>query len=107
MTDSDSVLAKTLRGMIAEARTDGTITSDEQDIINQVSEDLEYYQVLLNDCLQDGHIDAEEKDELEKFSSLIIKNAEDVAIADGRISSDEENLLMKLSELLLHKFSHR
>ena len=93
-------LAEYLKAVVREAKRDGKVTTDEYDILKQLSFDVAEYTMALEAAEQDGTIDPSEKDRLLGLKSKLLDNAREVANADGIVTDEELALLEKIAEVL-------
>ena len=82
------------------ADKDGTITKEEQAILDTIFNDLSNYRVLVLDALDDGVITPQEEEQMKNSRERILENANAMAMADGQFSDDEEQLLDSLLEFV-------
>ena len=82
------------------ADQDGTISRDEQALLDSIFNDLSNYRVLVLDALDDGVITKEEESQMQTFRERILENANSMAMRDGEFTDDEEQLLESLLEFV-------
>ncbi|MCY3412022.1 MAG: hypothetical protein INQ03_10365 [Candidatus Heimdallarchaeota archaeon] len=99
MQTEDEKFREIISAMTKIAKADGKITEEEAEILESVHINLMLYDDYVEEALEDGIIDNEEKEVLAGMKQSILTEAFDIAqISDG-VSDDE----LKLLELLLKK----
>jgi len=78
------------------AASDGKITKEEQNLLDNIMNELSDYRLLVMDALDDGTIDAQEEKDMGQALDRIVEHASNIALADGTLSKDEETLIEQL-----------
>ncbi len=89
-----------MKDLFNQANRDQIITDDEYILIQSIEIEIDNYIAGLEYALEDGVIDADERDNLQHLVERIHNKAIDVANADGIIDKDEENLIIVLKDVL-------
>lgn len=86
--------------LMSVALSDGIITDDENKLITNFLNNLEKYQVLLDESLEDGIIDDYEKNFLLNQRIKIFNKIKYIAKDDLVITEDEEQLIGIIQKLI-------
>lgn len=86
--------------LISIAKTDGIVTSDEQNFISVVEKEINLYQEELNNFLEKGKLDKSGKLSLYHSRMRIVRKALDVVLIDFEFTNDEQKLFSGLKEKL-------
>lgn len=82
------------------ADSDGTISRDEQAILDEVMRELSDYRILVFDCAEDGVIDDDELAQMKGFKDRIYNLVNNKALRDGTITDEEANLIDSLFDFV-------
>ncbi len=86
--------------IVEQAKRDGTITKDELDIINKVSDEYGIYKNELESALSDHVITEEEFESLLKLRYKLYEKALAQALENGTITEDEKDILNQMQKNL-------
>ena len=86
--------------LFEQAFSDGVITDEEYELIQQVELDVDNLNLALTKALEDGVITAQENAELNELKAKLLDQANKKALSDGIVDEDEQGILSKLSELI-------
>jgi uncharacterized membrane protein YebE (DUF533 family) len=95
---------KLLKELFEKAFSDGVVTDEEYDLINQIEVDVEELTSAIFAGYVDGIITEGESERMIILKQKILNQAESVANADGIIDKDENELLSQLSVLISKYF---
>ncbi len=96
-------MLKRLWDILKEAALeDHIITHEESEMLDQITENLVEYALVLDQAWEDGIITEEERDFLKQARERIWNEAYDVVLKDNMISTDEERLLHALLKVVHH-----
>lgn len=84
---------------------DGTITSDERNMMNSINHDIAKFVRLLAQALRDNIISKAEVDQVAKAWKQIQENAETTALVDQKITLDERRMLVRIAETIAKRFN--
>lgn len=93
-----------LKELFEKAFSDGVVTDEEYDLINQIEVNVEELTSAIFAAYVDGIITEEESERMISLKQKILNQAENVANADGIIDKDENELLSQLSTLISKYF---
>jgi regulator of RNase E activity RraB len=99
MTEKDDLIEQVISQMTKVAKQDGKITQEEEELIVEAHINLLAYDQALEEALEDGIIDSQEKELLTGLREQIIQGAWDIAAESDGVSEDE----LKLLDVLINK----
>ena len=88
------------------ALRDNIITIEEEEIIESVIKNVEKFEEVLANALEDGDITIDEKKQLETARKRIIDEAYDIAVLDDHVPPEEERLLRTIATIVKSMKSH-
>ncbi|MCA9689675.1 MAG: hypothetical protein KC636_08695 [Myxococcales bacterium] len=89
-----------LEELWAIALLDNVVTDDERSLLEAISEQLDAFEVLLDDVYLDHVVDFDEFLRMRRARKQIVDYALKRALADGKITDDERQLLVRVIEML-------
>ncbi len=84
----------------AIALLDNEVTDDEAALLEALKEQLDRFELLLDDVYLDNVVDFDEFLSMRAARKQILEHTLNRALADGRITSDERQLLVRIIEML-------
>ncbi len=100
ITVTENEFDDVVKALLKTAETDGKVSSEEMEIINQVKIDVNAYQNALDLALDDGILTTDELQILGKLKQNIMDRVYVVANIDGEIDADERSLIHRLADIL-------
>ena len=98
--DADNIVRLIHEELNMIAGSDGTISADEQSLIDSIIIEVEKYKILLDKSLDDGTIDQQERIRLFQTKFAIIQKAVGKIRDDMIVSKDEQAIVDGLQMLL-------
>ena len=93
------MIQNVLNAMKKVAEEDGTITVDEQNLLDTMNDFMQRYETYLGKAEEDGIITEEEAEKLQSMRRDMLEGLWAEAAKDGKISDDETEIMK-----LLYKF---
>lgn len=96
VTEQEERLQEIIKSITRAAKADGKITEEEREILESVQINVLIYDQALEDALNDGIIDKEEKETLMGLKHAVLNEAYNIAEVSDGVSDDEIKMLQVL-----------